>query len=528
MRNALVGTGAMVRFVLRRDRFVIPLYVVLFAAFVMSQALGSRELYDSQAEREVYAATAGGNPALIALTGPAYAIDTVGDATAWQVGGFGGAVVAMVSIILVGRHTRAEEQSGRSEILRANVLGRYAHPTAALIVVVGANALLAAATSLALMLLDLPTAGSIGFVASMGAVGFIFASVGIVAAQITENSSTVYGIGGAVLGVAYLLRAAGDIGEGTLSWLSPIGWAQRMRPFADERWWPLLLFVGATIFLLAAGFALMARRDEGAGLVAARPGLPRASSGLLRPAGFALRMRRGLLIGWTAGLFVGGLAMGSFGEEVGDLVGDSDLAKNVIGQTGGAGLVDSFFASILLIMAMIGTVYAVQSALRMRSEESAGRLEPLLATATSRWRWAGAQIFTTIAGVTLVLAACGLGAGISHAIRSDDSGELPRLLGAQLASLPAVWVVAGIATALFGLVPRAAPLAWVALGGCLFIGILGPLLQLPDWAMDLSPFNHVPKVPSADLSAEPLIWLTVVAAVLIAIGLAGFRRRDIG
>lgn len=526
--KALAGTGTMVRFILRRDRIVVPLYVIVFAVFVMSQALSSKELYDSQAEREVYAATAASNPAMIALTGPAYAIDTVGGDTAWQVGGFGGTAVAVASMIMVGRHTRAEEQSGRSELLRANVLGRYAHPTAALIVVFGANALLAAATALALIYLDLPAAGSIAFGASMGAVGIVFAAIGVVAAQITENASTVYGIGGAVLGVAYLLRAAGDIGEGTLSWLSPIGWAQGMRPFADERWWPLLLFLAATVVLLAAGFALMARRDEGAGLVAARPGPPRASSGLVLPSGFALRLRRELLIGWTAGLFAGGLAMGSFGEEVGDLVGDSEMAENLIGQTGGAGLVDSFFATILLIMAMIGTVYAVQSALRMRSEESAGRLEPLLATATSRWRWAGAQVLVTVAGVTLVLAACGLGAGISHAIRSDDSGEVPRLLGAQLASLPAVWVVAGLVIALFGLVPRAAPLAWAALGGCFFIGILGPILQLPDWAMDLSPFNHVPKVPSADLAAGPLIWLTAIAAALTVAGLMGFRRRDVG
>lgn len=526
--NALAGTRTMVRLILRRDRIIIPLYVVAFAAFVASQALSSRELYDSRAEREVYATTVANNPAMIALTGPAYAIDTVGGDTAWQVGGFGGAAVAVASMILVGRHTRAEEQSGRSELLRANVLGRYSHPTAALIVVGGANVLLAAAAALALISLDLPTAGSVAFGASMGAVGMVFAAVGVVAAQITENASTVNGIGGAVLGTAYLLRAAGDIDEGTLSWLSPIGWAQRMRPFADERWWPLFLFASAAFVLLAVGYALMSRRDDGSGLLAARPGPPRAPSYLVHPSGLALRLRRGLLIGWTAGLFVGGLAMGSFGDEVGDLMGDSDLAKNIVGQTGGAGVVDSFFATVLLMLAMIGTIFAVQSALRMRSEEVSGLLEPLLATATSRWRWAGTQVLVTVAGVTLVLTACGLGTGISHAVRSGDPGELPRLLGAQLASLPAVLVVGGLAVALFGLVPRAASLAWAALGGCFFIGILGPILELPDWVMDLSPFTHVPKVPSADLSAGPLIWLTVVAATLVAVGLAGFRRRDVG
>ena len=526
--KSLAGTRTMVRFILRRDRIVIPLYVLVFAAFVASQALGSKELYDTRAEREVYAATAGDNPALIALTGPAYRIDTVGGDTAWQVGGFGGAVVALASMILVGRHTRAEEQTGRGELLRASVLGRYAHPTAALIVVVAVNALLAAATAFALMYLHLPTAGSVAFGVSMGAVGIVFAAVGVVAAQITAYASTAYGLGGAALGISYGLRAAGDVGDGTLSWLSPIGWAQGMRPFADERWWPLFLFLGATVVLLTAGFALMGRRDQGAGLLAVRPGPPVASAGLARPAGFALRLRRGLLIGWTLGMFAGGLATGSMGGDVGDLVGDSDLAENLVGTTGGAGLVDSFFASILLIMAMIGSAYAVQSALRMRSEEGSGRVEPLLATGISRWRWAGSQVLVTLAGAALVLAACGLGAGISHAIGSGDPGELSRLLGAQLASLPAVWVVAGIAVALFGLAPRAASLAWIALGGCFFLGVLGPLLQLPDWTMDLSPFNHVPKVPSADLETAPLIRLTAIAAALVILGLAGFRRRDVG
>jgi ABC-2 type transport system permease protein len=301
-----------------------------------------------------------------------------------------------------------------------------------------------------------------------------------------------------------------------------------MRPFADERWWPLLLFLVATAVLMAAAFALMARRDDGAGLVAARPGPSEASSGLVSPLGLALRLQRGLLIGWTVGLFAGGLTMGSFGGDAGSLIGDSTMAENLIGQTSGPGLVDSFFATILLIMAMIGAIYVVQSALRMRSEEAAGRVEPLLATGVSRWKWAGSNLVVTMGGAAVVLAACGLGAGLAHALRSQDSGEIMRLLVAQLASLPAVWVVAGLAIALFGLVPRAASLAWAVLGGFFFLGILGSLLQLPDWAMDLSPFNHVPQVPAADLTAEPLLWLVGVAVVLTIAGMVGFRRRDIG
>ena len=96
--------------------------------------------------------------------------------------------------------------------------------------------------------------------------------------------------------------------------------------------------------------------------------------------------------------------MGSLGEDAGDLLGYSDLAETLSGRRGGAGLVDSFFATILLIMAMIGTVYSVQSTLRKLSEETDERVEPLLATAVSRWRWAGVQVLVAMAGAALVIA----------------------------------------------------------------------------------------------------------------------------
>jgi len=35
-------------------------------------------------------------------------------------------------------------------------------------------------------------------------------------------------------------------------------------------------------------------------------------------------------------------------------------------------------------------------------------------------------------------------------------------------------------------------------------------------------------MPGGDLTVAPLLWLTAIAAGLIAVGLAGFRRRDVG
>ena len=94
----------------------------------------------------------------------------------------------------------------------------------------------------------LPTSGSLLYGASVAAVGLAFTGVGLVAAQVTEHARGAVGIGLAVLGVAFLLRAIGDVAENGLSWLSPIGWAQATNAFGDERWWPLLPAV-----LLGAG-----------------------------------------------------------------------------------------------------------------------------------------------------------------------------------------------------------------------------------------------------------------------------------
>jgi ABC-2 type transport system permease protein len=45
--------------------------------------------------------------------------------------------------------------------------------------------------------------------------------------------------------------------------------------------------------------------------------------------------------------------------------------------------------------------------------------------------------------------------------------------------------------------------------------------------LDLSPFAHVPKLPGGDVSAAPLLWLVLIVVALAAVGLLGFRRRDI-
>ena len=524
--SALAGVPLLLRFALRRERIRIPVYIALFTVIVAQNAAGSEQLYTTQAERAEYAATVAGNPGLIAMVGPPYALTSVGGDVAWQMGGFGAAIVALMSVFIVGRHTRAEEQSGRSELVGAAPVGRFAPLAVALIVVAAAQVLLGAAVTLTMLGFDQPTAGSLALGVSLTGAGLVFAGVAAVAAQVAQTTSAMSGIAGGALGAAYALRAAGDVGDGTLSWLSPIGWAQAMRPYAGERWWPLALSLGAAAALMAAGVALRARRDDGEGLVAPRPGPATASPRLTTPLGLALRLQRGALLGWSAGLFFSGLSIGLTGRDAESLIGDGGEISDILGSSAGD-LVDQYFAVSMLTMALIGTGFGVQAALRMRAEETSGRLEPLLATALSRRAWTAAYVAVAMAGSALVLAANGLGAGLADAINSDDAGQLPRLLAAAVVPTPAVWVVVAAAVALFGLVPRAAVAAWGVLGACVLVSVLGPLLGLPDWVLELSPFEHVPQLPADDFRSGPLLALCAVAAALTAVGMLAFRRRDL-
>jgi len=328
-----------------------------------------------------------------------------------------------------------------------------------------------------------------------------------------------------VLGAAFALRAIGDAGPHAVAWLSPLGWAQAIRPFAGERWWLLLALLALAALLTFTATRLAVRRDLGAGILPARPGPARGA--LSTPLQLAWRLQRGALIGWAAGFAIAGAAFGSIAQDVGDVIGDSPDVLDALRRLGGTdSLADAYLAATFGILALIAAGYAVQAVLRLRGEETSGRAEPLLATAVSRTRWALSHVAIALAGTAVLMATAGLTAGIAHAAQTGDAGQLPRLLGAALAQVPAAWVLAGVALALFGLAPKATTAAWAALALCLALAELGPVLELSPTLIDLSPFAHSPQLPGGMFSAAPLA-LAAIAAAFGAAGLAGLRRRDL-
>jgi ABC-2 type transport system permease protein len=526
--TSLAGTGPLVRGIVRRDRLRMLVWMVGIVAMTASSAAGVKGLYPTAADLQRAAALIKGNAVAIAFNGPDQGLGTIGGRIAFETGAFTLVLVGLMSLFTISRNTRAEEESGRLELIRSTAVGRHAPAAAALLVVAGMNAVTGLGLTVGLLGLDLPVAGCVAYGVSAAAVGLVFAAIAAVTVQVTENTRVASGLAGLAVGVAYTLRAVGDIGGGTFSWLSPIGWGQKLRPFADEQWWALAVPVGVVAGCLWLAGLLASHRDLGGGLVAPRAGPGSAAPGLGRPLGLAVRLQRGAAIAWGSGLLALGLVYGAVADQADEFLEDLDESVRDMIARSGANFIDSFLGTTLLILALVGSGFAVQAALRMRSEESGLRAELILATPISRHRWVASHLTAALGGGAVVLAAGGFGLGLAYALTVGDIGELLPLLAGALSYLPATAVLIGLSVALFGLAPRAGPSMWGVLALCFVIGFFGELLDLPTWLTSLSPFEHTPMVPAEDLDVLPLFAQSAVAVVLAATGMARFRARDIG
>lgn len=529
--NALAGTGVLLRFALRRDRVRLPVWLAALLLSTMASAASFTETYATPEQRAQIAETMD-SPAALAMTGPARYLDdyNFGSMLAHQTISLAAVMVGLMSVLMVVRHTRTEEETARAELLRSTVVGRHAHLTAALLLAVIANVGLGALLAVGLGSAGYESVdwgGSLLYGATHTALGLLFAGVAAVTAQFTANSRGALGMGFTVIGASYALRAVGDVGSPAFSWISPIGWAQRTYVYVDDDWWPLLLALVVTLVATSVAYLLSTRRDVGSGLRPARLGRRTASAGLSRPLGFALRLHRGLLISFGVGVFLLGSMYGSLLGDVEEMLEDIDVIQDALDRIGDVAVIDAFASMVIVVPAIVVSIQAVMSTLRARSEETSGRAEPLLATGLSRTRWLAGHLVMALAGGTVLLVVSGLGFGVAGAASAHDAGLLLDLTLATLVYAPAVWVSAGVAVALFGWLPRASALAWTVPVYGFVVGYLGEVLQFPRWLTNVSPFGHIPNLPAADLNGTPLLVLTALAAVLVALGLVGFSRRDL-
>lgn len=531
-REVLAGTPTLVRLALRRDRLRLTVWTLGIVGVSGASAAAVRGTYDTPAEIASYGPTAGESAASRITSGRQVALDTVEGITANEITMIATLGITLLVVFTVIRHTRAEEESGAAELVRAGVVGRHAAQVAALVVALAAAVVVSGLLTLVLVTIGQDVTGSLAFGAEVAMLGLLFAGLAAAAAQVTASARGALAIAGGLLGAAYVVRGVGAIGDSALYWTSPFGWAQGVDAYGDERWWLLGVLLAGAVSCFGLTVVLTARRDAGAGLVQPRPGDARASASLGKPWGLALRMQRGLVIGWVAGLAALAAVYGSVVPEVPDMFAGNPQLLEAMGLGAGAGdaLIDAFLGYINLTLGVVGAIFGVASVLRLRAEEEAGRLEALLATRLTRGRWLVGSLAVTVLGLALVALAMGAGMVLGYLPLAPSGAAASRpgemVLG-LLAQLPAMLVIAALAFLVVAWLPRHAVLAWVAVAWVVLVAFLGETLKLPDAVQSTSPFFHLPAYPSEAWTAGPTVALLAVSVGVAALALVGYRRRDL-
>jgi len=532
------GAPTILRLILRLDRIKLPLWILGLGFMIVITPISIRDVTETEATTrgvapEVIlaeqAALVDTNAAMVALSGPADALDTFGGRYLFELGAMTLAIVALMNVLLVARHTRASEEAGRTELLRSSAVGTWAIELALGIVVTVANAALALIVILAFGLDGVDLGATSAFAVAMALMGMAFAALTLMWAQVFEHSRSSTGAGIATIAAAYALRAAGDVQDGWLSLVSPIGLVQAVNPFGDLSIAPLLVLVAVIVATLGAGAWLAARRDVGAGIVAPRPGPPAASARLVTPLGLAWRLHRGIVLWWAVGVGFLGMVYGSVLSAVDDFVQDNESMQEMLEQMGAIGdqFRDAFLTMLLTILGFVAAGAVLQLTLRPRAEEMAGHAEMVLAARVSRRSWLGAQLVIAwlIAPVLMLVAAVAL--TVSDGLVVGEIVEPGSAIGAAMTRVPALWAMIGITTALYGASKRLAPLGWVVFGVTVLFFLFGELLRLPDLALNLSTLYHTNHQP---VEAQPflsLLTLTTIGLVSTALGLGLFQRRDV-
>ncbi|WP_231495969.1 ABC transporter permease [Cellulomonas sp. HZM] len=520
------GTRGLLRLALRSDRWRVVVWAASVAV-LMYVSVGSYDRLYPTADARAARAALIESPAATALAGPGYGLDdyTLGAMTANELALWVMIPVAIMAVLAVTRNLRAPEEDGRLELVRSQPVGRGGPIAAGLGAAVVAVLAVGGATFVLLLATSLDPAGSALMCCAVVAVGLVFAAVGAVTSQLAAQARSASGLGMAAIGVALVLRAVGDIrgpeSTSVWTWLSPFGWSQATAPYTLDRWWPLVVPVVVAGALVVVAFALAARRDLGAGVLPDRAG--RAHGRIGTVLGLTWRRQRTSILSWGAATVLSGAVIGLLASAVQDFVDDQPSLGDLLPP--GADPVASAFALYAVFLGVLALCYAATAVGAARVDEDAGRAATLLALPVARARWLGAQVLLAATAVVVMLVVAGLVMGATAASTLGSPDQVGTLLGAATVTVPGALVVLGVAVAVLGWLPRAFAAVWAYVA---YVGVMSMFGEvLPDGSDALSPYTYLPRLPADDMSWPPVVVCLLVAAALVTVGLAGFRRRDL-
>lgn len=531
--STLTGTGTVLRLAWRRNR-VFWICWIIGLSILMPMTLTQYEtIIPPGTDPRPTLEPLRHNPSMLALLGPAFDIYTKGGFVFWRVGGFTACFAGMMAGFGIIRATRAEEEEGRLELIRAGVIGRHAPLAAGLLLGALGSATLGLVTGGLLVAMGLPVAGSLASGLAFFGQGLVFTAIGAVMAQVFESgrSARAWTIG-ALWGGMFLARmmvdGAPQASYHWLGWLIPMEWSMLIRPYSDERWWVAALPIALATVLVVLAVRLESARDHGAGLRSPKPGPAEAPAALSGPAGLAWRLHRGGLVGWTIGILVSAWGCGSIVAQMESSLRQNPQMGELVEKMGGSSnFTIAFYGAMLGILGTVVAIFAAVVLNRLRAEEVRGLAEPMLATATSRVRYAGSHLLLALVVPSVVMVLVGTLLPVAQAGRDGQWSLVSQYTRSAVVLLPGVWLVVGIAMALVGWLPRLTSLVWAVLGWTMFATWFSVLFDLPQWLVRITPWGHLPLLPRDAMDWTPVLVETAIAVALVVFGLVGYRRRGI-
>lgn len=524
----------------RRDWLQILLWVVGTAALAAAAVVGVHSSFPTDTDRHNLLLTVFANPVILLFRGLPSGVDEAAFAL-FLIFPFLAMNAAFMSSFLAVRHTRADEETGRSELLAVAGAGRVTPLLATFIHGVGANLLLALAIAVVYLSLGFDAAGSWISGLGAGAVGLAFVGIGLIAGQLMPTPRAANSVGVWVLLLSYLVagigNAAGTPDLSTMSmrsswlvWLSPFGWGEQSRPFADNTIWPLLIAAGFGVLLTAVSVLVQSSRDLGDSLVPERQGRASARHWLRSPVALVWRLNRGAVFGWAIGGVLTGALSTSLASVLNQAVDQNpQIAEILQRMSAQANLEQATVVIFFTMMGVLAAAAAVQVMTKARQEEAHGRVELVLTSTTSRVRWLAGWLVVSFIAATATIAGAVLGAALGVAKQADPDWSLMGDVAVVAAGqLVAASVFGVLALLVFVLVPRlTVALGWVLVFVGMTLGLFGPLFQFPQWLIDLAPISAVATVSGDAVDLKSTVWFAVFVVVAGMLSLALMRRREL-
>lgn len=530
-KNSLKGTRSLIGFMLKQQRMKIIVWLISIVGITLATATAYPDIYPDEEARYGFAITMD-NPAMIAMLGPGYEMDaylaSIGPLFAQEMLLFTVIAVIIMNILLVGRTTRADEEDGRVELIRALSVGRLSYTSASMFVILFVNVLLTIFTSVGLSMLDgMNVEGAFLYGSILGATGLLFAACTALFAQLAETSRGTMMLSFTFLIISYLIRAIGDVNSELLSFISPLGWAVQSEVFADNHWWPVFVLLLLAVVVVCAAFYLNSIRDIGSGFIAPRKGKEHASAFLKTPFGLVVNQNLTNIISWAVALF---LLSAAFGAILGDLetyYADLEMMQVFLAGDEAYSMSEQFVTLLMAIMSLISVIPAIMIISKLKSEEKLGRVEHIYSRAVSRSRILGSHVLLAIIVAAFMQSLVAFGLWVAGQTVMEDALTLNTTFASSYVYLPAMWTLIAIAVLFVGAAPKLTIIPWLYVVYCFIILYLEGLLDFPKWMVHFSIFEQIPQIPIDDFSWLPLIVLFLIGMIFVLIGFFGYNKRDI-